>query len=484
MRIIFCAVPYVETPAPIMAPAVLKAVAEKEGHTAFGIDLNIIFMNNIQDYDHREQVIDYLLNQVPSGIEVYSILTEMVDHFTDLILEYNPDVIGLSLLTYQSQIFTHWLAATIKQRRPDIKIMIGGSGIKNFIADSNNSYCETLKGLGLIDHYIMGDGEAALVNYLRGNNGYDGIDTPTWIQATNADLEEYPYPNYDDYDFEFYPQKELGVVDSRGCVRTCEFCDIIEHWTKFTYRPAESVFNEMVHQAEKYGIRHFHMKDSLANGNMKVFTKLVDLLADYNLSNPPEKQITWHAYFIIRNAQQHPESLFARMQDAGALLELGVESAIRRVRWEMGKKFENEDIDWHLEMGQKYGIPLMLLCIVAYPTETLEDWEFTKQWFKDRLKYAQNSVILTQLAWPSILPNTKLARKSDEYGIKQGRYSAVWFNQNLKITNQMKIEYMHELYQICEPYSGIYRNDVGYSAQDSALRLANQYSDEVEQDEN
>ena len=39
-------------------------------------------------------------------------------------------------------------------------------------------------------------------------------------------------------------------------------------------------------------------------------------------------------------------------------------------------------------MAKKYSVPLLLLLIIGYPTETHEDFEFTKQWFQDRQQYA------------------------------------------------------------------------------------------------
>jgi radical SAM superfamily enzyme YgiQ (UPF0313 family) len=81
----------------------------------------------------------------------------------------------------------------------------------------------------------------------------------------------------------------------------------------------------------------------------------------------------------VRNSAQHPEELWQKLSQSNANLMLGVESAIQRVRYEIGKKFTNEDIDWHLDMGQKYQVPLLLLIIVAYPTETVEDFELTEE---------------------------------------------------------------------------------------------------------
>jgi hypothetical protein len=99
-------------------------------------------------------------------------------------------------------------------------------------------------------------------------------------------------------------------------------------------------------------------------------------------------------------------------------------------------------------MGKKYSVPLILLIIVGYPTETLADYEYTKQWFRDRKQYA-DSVAFVNLSFASILPGTQLSRKSEEYGIKRGKLPSIWINQNLNITSEVRVAYLLELYNIC-----------------------------------
>ena len=90
--------------------------------------------------------------------------------------------------------------------------------------------------------------------------------------------------------------------------------------------------------------------------------------------------------------------------------------------------------------------------IVAYPTETIEDFEFTKQWFNDRAKYSQNSVAGVLLQYAAILPNTALARKSNEYGIVLGDATPVWFNKKISVSIEEKVQHMKDLLEICEVF--------------------------------
>lgn len=478
MNFVFCAIPFIETLEPIMAPAVLKAVVEKEGHKAATLDINQHFNIMLAQYEHRQDIIDFLLFEgkqlKPSLV---SFFVNLLSKFTEMIMSKNPDVIGLSLLTSNSQVFARWLAVHLKSLYPDVPILLGGSGIKNFIANTNNSWVEGLRQRGIIDYYIMGDGERSLAEFARGNLDYPGINSDTWEQLT--DLDSLPYPDYSDYDWNLYKGKVIQVVDSRGCVRSCEFCDIIEHWTKYQYRKAENVFKEMLYQINRHGITDFAMRNSLTNGNMREFEKLLDLIVEYNQTN--KKQISWYGYFIIRSAAHHPERIWQKLALSNARLYLGVESVIHHVRWSLGKKFTNEDIDYHLEMGEKYKVPMALLVISSYPTETADDLEYTKQWFRDRVHYAGNPVYQVSISYASILPGTELERKTSEYNIEKGKYPSVWFNTNLAVTAEMKVNHMRELLEICQPYQKPIE-DISYirnrDVMEATLNVAYEYSDD------
>jgi len=106
---------------------------------------------------------------------------------------------------------------------------------------------------------------------------------------------------------------------------------------------------------------------------MKEFKKLLDLIVEYNQTHPVDQQFSWEGYFIVRSASQHPEELWKKIKISNGTLVVGVESVVQTVRNQLGKTFLDEDLDYHLDIAQRYQVPLVLLMIVAYPTETLAD---------------------------------------------------------------------------------------------------------------
>jgi radical SAM superfamily enzyme YgiQ (UPF0313 family) len=219
----------------------------------------------------------------------------------------------------------------------------------------------------------------------------------------------------------------------------------------------------MQHQINKHGIKHFVFNNSLTNGNMKEFTKLLDMIGNYNDNN--KEAISWEGYFIVRNSKQHPEEMWAKLKKTNAKLLLGVESVIERVRIQLGKNFSNVDIDWHLEMAKKYRIELMLLLIVAYPTEFKKDFEFTKQWFKDRKNYSGIPIRQVQLSMSAILPGTQLKRKQEQYGIVLGEIPTIWLTETNDVTSIDRIEYFSELSELLRSLGMITNSNDDYTVQ-------------------
>lgn len=441
MDILFCSAPGTFDMRPILAPAVLKAAANNAGFASMALDLNIE-IHNLIIKNPRQQLIREFFELQKIHDDIGEDIGNLIDHCANRIIGLNPRILGLSLLTQDSQFFTVWLCYHLKILAPNLKIVIGGSGIKNFIAESKINFAELLKSKGYIDDYINGDGEYSIIEYLKNNLNSPGINSGTWEPIKNLNL--LPYSDFSDYDFSQYHERGIPICDSRGCVRTCEFCDIIEHWKKYQYRTADNIFDEMQYQIKQHNITTFFFYNSLTNGNMKEFQKLLDLICDYNDKNPAA-QISWDGYFIVRSKKQHSDELWQKIKKSNGSLLLGIESVIEKVRIALGKNFTNDDIDYHLDMAKKYSVPLILLLIVGYPTETRQDFEFTKKWFQDRRYYARNPIQKVTFALSAILPNTKLERKQEEYGIVRGEIPTIWMTQITDISTQDRINYYNEL---------------------------------------
>jgi radical SAM superfamily enzyme YgiQ (UPF0313 family) len=176
-------------------------------------------------------------------------------------------------------------------------------------------------------------------------------------------------------------------------VRQCKFCDYIAFHKNFTWRTADNIFEEMLEQKLKHNISYFQFSDSLINGNMKEYRRLVEQLADYNNKNPNDK-LYWDSYFILRPKQHFSEELWRLTAESGCKgLFIGIETFSDDVRNHMGKKFTNDDIEYGLSMAAKYNLFLLFLMFVGYPTETDEAFEENITWFTNNQHHKDHFTI-------------------------------------------------------------------------------------------
>tara|TARA_B110000858_G_C17798201_1_gene473668 strand:+ start:1042 stop:2523 length:1482 start_codon:yes stop_codon:yes gene_type:complete len=402
--ILITTVPYTATEKPLQAPAILKAMVEKHNFSAETYDLNHKFIKcGHQDLDLFKQYFSHGTIDNPDKIQnaeqyVQSVATELLEM-------YNPKFVAISVFTYQCQTFALLLAQKIRLIAPDIKIIFGGQGLTTNGIHADDSWPRECKELGYIDHYIIAEGEEALVNLLKCGHG-PGIDNINWQQK--SDIDDLPYPNYDGYKLDNYDGKKLMITGSRGCVRRCTFCDIHKHWKKFVFRSGRSIADEMIHQSKKYKINNFSFTDSLVNGSMKAYRDFITIMSDYNDST--ENKLSWEGQFIVRGIKHMTEEDWLMTKKSGATsLYIGVESGSEKVRNHMKKQFSDKDMDEFMEQAYRNNVKCIFLMLLGYPTETHEDFLDNLRMFERYKKY-QNVIESVNLGTTlGILPGTPLA---------------------------------------------------------------------------
>ena len=410
IKVVIATVPFVDEDTPLATPAYLKSLLVKNDIDCVGLDLNIEIVNLIRNDPRKKDLLNFFYKQIIKE-EIVTDITQMLYHYVQRIMSYNPTHIALSLFTIDSQVFTKWLTALIKHLYPDVIVMIGGPGLETLGA-RNYNFPERLKDLGYVDHYFVGDANDNFINYFT-NGTTEGFDTVLVKQTSNA--KHWITPNYDDYNFLYYRNSSsLPVVDSRGGVQNCEFCDVVAFWDKFQNLTADDVFEQMLELSERYNIYRLQFASSICNGNLVQFRKLVKLIADHNDSvDFADQEFFWHGSFIIRKKDRHSEELWHNIKRSNGFLYCGVESIISEIRIKLGKNFNNEDLASHLELGQKYDVPMNLLVIAAYYSESEEDHLYALQWFEDNKHYVDNPIKQVQFTTLGILEGTRLQKDID-----------------------------------------------------------------------
>ena len=455
--VVIVTVPWTNSNIPLMAPASLKPIVEKAGLTCLATDLNSEIYKLTSAHPHEDKLLDFFFNNCVQ-LEVEDWLYDLFTSIAESIVSWKPKVVGLSLFSYVCQSSTPWICYFIKKLDPSIKIVIGGAGcLNNFTGRSE--FVESLISRGLVDYHIRGDGEHSFYEFLLGNTDFYGINSLHWQEMSKEELESIPFPNYNDYQFENYNKKALPIIGSRGCVRRCTFCDYIANWKRFQWRQANDIFGEMQRQFQTYGIRYFKFQDSLTNGNMKEFLRLVELIADYNEQNP-DKSFRWSGYYIFRDWKSNSEREWELLEKSGAEnLAVGIENLNEHIRYAIGKKFSNQSIDLHLQHAKKHNIKLQLLNIVGYVTETQKDIEFIKDWLSTHTEYKD----ILYIQWGGtlgIFPNTFLEKNYKNLGVEKiGSHPQQWVNRSIGNTPSVRANWAKELNN--------YSRELGYDVADN-----------------
>ena len=391
-------VPRISLVYPPAGTSLLKGVVEQQGFTCKVKDANFELLDSIKDEDNFETITNYFtIPNAKLDDTCQRIVDDWYMNLVNYIIDLNPKHVGISVFTFECQVATRDLCTLLRKASYKGKIIVGGAGLSTTgIATQINDFGNMLLDTKMVDYYVRGEGENALVDILKENAGA-GVNNDNYVQI--EDLDALAYPNYDDvieYGYHYTIDKiQLPITTSRGCVRRCSFCDIHAFWKKYTYRSGDSVAKEMITHYEKYGVRDFYFTDSLINGNLKCFRRLCECLVEYyEQNNLPDKFFSWGGQWIVRTAKQLTPDDYKQAARSGLNgLPMGIESLSYQIRKDMNKAFKPEDLDYTLEQFRLHGINCYFLMIVGYPTERDEHHMETMEQFMKYQGYAVDGTI-------------------------------------------------------------------------------------------
>ena len=298
----------------------------------------------------------------PLGYKVKVIDGNQLDDLERIHLEisqYDFKWLGISVFSYLQK------DDALKLAEEYDNVLFGGSGVDINWPRKN---------------YIVGEGEYALLEFLKGNLDYPGINGNQPKQIEN--IEDLPPPDYSDVMHKHNYDTAI-ISGSRGCVRKCTFCDVMTIWPKYKWKTGKKIADDMHEVANKTGLKKIGFSDSLVNGSMKHFRDMCSELAKR------EKKVQWNGQFIVRGAKTFSSEDFDNLANSGCNgLTMGIESGSEAVRDHMRKKFSNEDIEYFVTNLGDRNIKMKFLLIVGYPTETEEDFEMTLEMLRKYGKYS------------------------------------------------------------------------------------------------
>lgn len=371
---------------PPMGIALLAASLKEAGYLVACQDLNLQFLKFL-----KTQALEYLYDEVLSESKVslcaknplYEKFREFVQGYVENI-DSQVSVIGFSVQR-SSYLYSCELAAQIKAKYPNIKIIFGGP-----TCFSQRQGPAILKENASVDLLSTGYAENTISNavsfLLTGDEsfivnlpGYAYRDKNHEIIVTSEQksfLGNYPIADYSFFNVSEYTNR-LPIEFSRGCINRCVFCN--EHENLFSVRDPKLVVDEILHQRKLYPhFGYINFTDSILNGDI---SKLKDLCEEF-ISR--KNILPWAACLAIR--EELDMELLLLMRQAGChLIYYGVESGSNKILRLMGKMHSKELAAKVIVATYKAGIKIIIPFLVGFPGENIFDY-VESTWYMYRLK--------------------------------------------------------------------------------------------------
>ncbi|MHB1350390.1 MAG: RiPP maturation radical SAM protein 1 [Desulfobulbus sp.] len=319
------------------------------------------------------------LRRLPDFDRLAGQLDEQLDVWLAGLSTVDYDLVGFSVCF--SQLPATLLAAhRLKQRRPDLPVVLGGSTCAPAIASS------LLAVFPQIDFIITGEGEIPLLSLCRFLAGKDPepdarvltrsrparetADQPcsATVAGQIKDLDSLPIPPYEDYFTElrqsglnFIP--ELPLEFSRGCWwNRCAFCNLNLQWQGFRRKSSERMLKEVAELRRNYRCLDFCFTD-----NSLPVAEAQRFFAE------TAKQDADLSFFGEIRILKNPEA-YARYRQGGLRsVQIGIEALADSLLTKINKGTSVMDNVAAMKYCQAAGIRLDGNLIVEFPSSTSEE---------------------------------------------------------------------------------------------------------------
>jgi anaerobic magnesium-protoporphyrin IX monomethyl ester cyclase len=394
--------------APYIAPyglARITSLSRAGGFETMSVDLNAICYSRI-DQSYWSGYKDWKWNYEDYYTEIHPLIEPILNEYIEKIVDFKPDVVGFSIYTTSNKA-TAWAIQEIRKKLPGAVIIAGGpTAIQNKIENTD-----------IIDHVVVGEGEAIFIDLLEKIESNEPITEKFLVHDKNIriDLDSLPYPDYSDMDLSLYQQRGISAELSRGCVAKCQFCSETTFW-RYRGRRASNILDEIEYQYNTLGIQSVWFVDSLVNGNLKELRAFAQGIVDRNI------QISWMGY--ARNDGRMDLDYVTDLRNSGCnMLSFGVESGSQHVLDLIKKNVKRNDIEQNFKDCTSAGIRSHINWFVGFPGERPTDIgeTFTLMWRTRNYNILGRSFGTCQIGM-----DTPLNYEREKFGISYNTLASQW----------------------------------------------------------
>ena len=328
----------------------------------------------------------------------------------EAILGRDPWLVGFTCYLWNID-RTLWIAARLKERRPDLRIVIGGPEVT---AD-NDWVLQT----PAVDYAVIGEGEQTFADLLLAlvheeappipidglfvhRAGVAGVPLPAFRKPLPAlDVISSPYLAgiLDAAD-----EQMLLLETIRGCVFKCKFCYYPKSYDGLYFLSEEKIVANLQH-AQMRGAREVVLLDPTLN-QRKDFADFLRLL----IRNNPRRQFTF--FGELRAEGITPEIAKLLRQANFTEVEVGLQSIDPHAQELMDRKNNLRAVERGIRAMMAEGIEVKVDLIVGLPGDTTQSVRNGMAYLRDRGLYSDVQVF--NLA---ILPGTAFRQEARQLGL-------------------------------------------------------------------
>jgi radical SAM superfamily enzyme YgiQ (UPF0313 family) len=372
--------------------------------------------------------------------------------------ELRPLAVGFTMLTGSCIIQIIEISRKIKEKHPEIKIVVGGIH-PTFFPE------QTLLN-PFIDFVVVNEAEKAFLKLLKlieGGGRLEQIESLGWKDKNKQpkinvgssdfmDMNELPMPAWDLIDVEKYVRKLSNipgerVIDfytSKGCPYPCSFCyNLNFNKRKWRAKSAQKAADEMEFLYRRYGINYFIIHDDNFVVDKERALEFAGLIIAKGLKVK---------YSIDMRVDFFEYEFMKKLKESGFCeVRVGCESGSNRILKEIIQKgITAEQTIKAVQIAKSLDIKLILSFVIGWPTETVEERQQTIDLIiKLQKNYPKTAIYPLWIYIP--YPGTNLFQKAVDMGFEApksledwGRY--FWGKAYLPwLKNKKEYEMIHEL---------------------------------------
>ncbi|MBY8999680.1 MAG: radical SAM protein [Candidatus Heimdallarchaeota archaeon] len=305
-----------------------------------------------------------------------------------------PDnsVFGFSV-TYISHFYCSYYALKLRQKNPNIKIVMGGyhmgfgENVRDFSLIS-----------GIVDVVVKDDGCQPMLDVIEGRLTSGDVvgrfsKVPSWPEFSRLDIE--------------LSKGIIPSLTSVGCPNQCAFCASKRPFITYDLDKMEEY---LIRTKKRSGFTAIELADDNINATVERGIQVCDMMKRVGVQ-------AWHSFGVPRNI--HPDFVKGLKESNAVSIFLGAESFNNKV-YELMNKAQGQTQDEAIQAIERVcesGVMACVGLIVGLPGETDEDNEYRIKiceyfWSKYGRLYDLLATVF------KLFPNSKIYQHPDEFGVK------------------------------------------------------------------